>query len=92
MARELDLTEDDARARVVGLSLDTRLLPTGGCGGITAAYVPVWAELHPDEVERHGIEGDRCTPALLSEMLRDPGLSQRMETADEGHRAVLPAE
>ena len=82
VARELDLTEDDARARVVGLSLDTRLLPPEAVG-ITAAYVPIWAELYPDEAERHGIEGDRCTLALLSEMLRDPGLSQRMEVVDE---------
>ena len=81
-ARELDLTEDDARARVVGLSLDTRLLPAEAAA-ITAAYVSVWAELYPDEAERHGIEGDRCTPALLAEMLGDPGLSQRMEMADE---------
>ena len=30
------------------------------------------------------MHGDRCTPALLAEMLGDPGLSQHMETADEG--------
>ena len=86
VARELYLTEDDAHTRVVGLSLDTRLLPAEAAA-ITAAYVPVWAELYPDEAERHGIEGDRCTPALLAEMLGDPGLSQRMETVDEriGH-------
>ena len=83
VARELDLAEADAHTRVVGLSLDTRLLPAEAAA-ITAAYVPVWAELHPDEAERHGIEGDRCTPALLLEMLRDPGLSQRMEEVDQG--------
>ena len=82
VARELDRTEDDARARIVALSLDTRLLPQEAAE-VAAAYVPVWADLHPDEAERHGIEGDRCTPALLADMLRDPGLSQRMETADE---------
>ena len=80
--RELDLTEDDARARVIGLSLDTRLLPTDAAA-ITAAYVPVWAELHPERAAEHDMQRDRCTPALLAEMLRDPGLSQRMETVDE---------
>ena len=82
VALELDLPEDDARARVVDLSLDTNLLPPAAAE-VAAAYVPVWAELHPDEAERHGVEGDRCTTALLSEMLRDPGLSQRMETVAE---------
>ena len=82
MALELDLNEDAARARVVGLSLDTRLLP-GEAAAIAAAYVPVWAELHPERAADHDMRHDRCTPALLAEMLGYPGLSQRMETADE---------
>ena len=81
-ARELDLTEDDARACVVDLSLDTRLL-SPEAAAITAAYVPVWAELHPERAAEYDMHGDRCTPALLAEMLGDPGLSQRMETVDE---------
>ena len=81
-ARELDLTEDDARACVVDLSLDTRLL-SPEAAAITAVYVPVWAELHPERAAKYDMHGDRCTPALLAEMLGDPGLSQRMETADE---------
>ena len=82
VALELDLNEDAARARVVDLSLDTRLLP-GEAAAIAAAYVPVWAELHPERAADHDMRHDRCTPALLAEMLGYPGLSQRMETADE---------
>ena len=70
VARELDLTEDDARARTVGLSLDTRLLPPE-VAETASAYVPVWAELHPDRAADHDMQRDRCTLALLSEMLRD---------------------
>ena len=78
VARELDLTEDEAREHIVALSRDTRALPPGATK-VAAAYVPVWAELHPECSD----DLDRCILALLSRMLGDPGLSQRVEAADD---------
>ncbi len=77
-ARDLGMTEEDARERMVRLSRDTRALPRAAAG-VVAAYVPVWAELHPDNSE----DSDRCTLTLLSRMLGDPELSQRVEAADD---------
>ena len=77
VARELDMTEDEARERIVELSRDTRALPPGAVS-IVVSHVPVWAELHP---ECSG-DRDRCTLALLSRMLVDPELSQRMEAVN----------
>ena len=74
VAMVLDMTEDDAHERIVRMSRDTRALPRAAAG-VVAAYVPVWAELHPDNSEN----SDRCTLALLSRMLGDPELSQRVE-------------
>ena len=78
VARELDVTEDDAHERVVRLSRDTRALPRAAAG-VAMAHVPVWMELHPEEPD----DRDRCTLALLSRMLGDPLLSQRVEGTDE---------
>ena len=77
VASELDLTEDEARERIVALSRDTRTLPPGAVG-IVVSHVPVWMELHPESSD----DRDRCTLALLSRMLGDPELSQRVEAAD----------
>ena len=79
VAQELDITAEEAYQRVVRLSLDTRLLPPEAAA-VAAAYVPVWAELHPDEAEDH----DLCTLAALSRMLQDTGLSDRVEAAFRG--------
>ena len=78
VAWELDMTEEDAHERIVGLSRDTRALPRAATG-VATAYVPVWAELHPDISE----DSDRCTLVMLSRMLGDPGLSQRVEAMDD---------
>ena len=78
VAQELDMTEDDAHERIVALSRDTRALPPGA-SQVVAAYVPVWMELHPECAE----DRDRCTLALLSRMLGDPELSQRVEGVDD---------
>ena len=77
VARELDMTEDDARGRIVALSRDTRALPPGAVS-IVVSHVPVWAELHPECSE----DRDRCTLALLSRMLGDPELSRRVEAVN----------
>ncbi len=78
VAVELGIAEDDARERIVGLSRDTRALPPEAVS-IVVSYVPVWAELHPDSSDYQ----DRCTLPMLSRMLGDPGLSQRVEAADD---------
>ena len=78
VARELDVTVDDAYRRIVLLSLDTRLLPTRIAAAVSA-YVPVWTELHSDESE----DDDRCTLPMLSLMLREPGLSDRVEAMND---------
>ena len=78
VARELDVADDEARERIVALSRDTGALPPPAVG-IVVSHVPVWAELHPENSD----DWDRCTLNLLSRMLGDPGLSQRVEAADE---------
>ena len=78
VASELDMTEEDAGERIVRLSRDTRTLPRVAMG-VATAYVPVWAELHPDNSD----DSDRCTLDLLSRMLGDPGLSHRVEAMDD---------
>ena len=78
VARELDLSEDDAHERIVALSRDTRALPPGAVS-IVVSHVPVWMELHPESSD----DRDRCTLALLSRMLGDSGLSQRVEAVDD---------
>ena len=77
VARELDMTEDDAHRRIVELSRDTRALPPEAVS-VVVSHVPVWMELHPECSE----DRDRCTLALLSRMLGDPGLSQRVESVN----------
>ena len=77
-ASELGMTEEDAHERIVALSRDTRALPPVAVG-IVVSHVPVWAELHPDNSE----DSDRCTLAMLSLMLEDPRLSQRVEGMDD---------
>ena len=77
VARELDMTDDDAHRRIVALSRDTRALPPGAVS-IVVSHVPVWSELHPECSE----DRDRCTLALLSRMLGDPSLSQRVEAVN----------
>ena len=79
VAGELDITEDDARERIVALSRDTRALPPAATG-VAATYAEAWAELHPEEPD----EWDRCTLSLLSRMLGDTELSRRMEAVDDG--------
>ena len=78
VARDLDVTTEEARRRVVGLSLDTRLLPPGTIAA-ALAHVPSWAELNPGQAQ----DDDRCTLSVLSLMLRDPGLSDRLEAASD---------
>ncbi len=90
VARDLDITEEVAYRRIVQLSLDTWVLPPGVVDAVTA-YVPIWAELHPDGVgscysPEQGLDvpplyahDDHCSLLLLSQLLRDPGLSDVVE-------------
>ena len=78
VAHELDVTTEEAYRRIVYLSLDTRLLPSKVSAAVSA-YVPAWVELHPDEAGDH----DRCTLSILPRMLSDPGLSDRVEAAND---------
>ncbi|MCY4559296.1 MAG: sigma-70 family RNA polymerase sigma factor, partial [Chloroflexi bacterium] len=77
-ARDLAMTEEDARERIVRLSRDTRALPRAVIT-VVVSHVLVWTELHPDNSE----VSDRCTLILLSMMLGDPELSRRVEAADD---------
>ena len=77
-ARDLGMTEEDARERIVRLSRETRALPRAVIT-VVVSHVPVWTELHPDNSE----DSDRSTLTLLSRMLGDPELSQRVEAADD---------
>ncbi len=77
VARELDVAEDDAHESIVRLSRDTRSLPPEAVG-VVVSHVPVWMEMHPEEPD----DRDRCTLGLLSRMLGDPSLSQRMEAVN----------
>ena len=78
VAHELDVTIKETHRRIVYLSLDTRLLPSEVSAAVSA-YVPAWVELHPDEAGDH----DRCTLSILPRMLSDPGLSDRVEAAND---------
>ena len=90
IARDVDIAEDVAYQRVVQLSLDTWVLPPRVADAVTA-YVPVWAELHPEgvggcyapeqcvDVPPLYAQDDQCSLLLLSQLLRDPGLSDLVE-------------
>ena len=90
IARDVDIAEDAAYQRVVQLSLDTWVLPPRVADAVTA-YVPVWAELHPEgvggcyapeqcvDVPPLYAQDDQCSLLLLSQLLRDPGLSDLVE-------------
>ena len=78
VSSELDMTEDDAGEHIVRLSRDTRALPRAAMG-VATSYVQVWAELHPDNSQ----DWDRCTLDMLSLILEDPRLSQRVEGMDD---------
>ncbi len=90
VASDLGISEEVAYQRIVQLSLDTWVLPPRIVDTMTA-YVPVWAELHPDGVEgcyapEQGLdvpplyaEDDACSLLLLSQLLKDPGLGDRVE-------------
>ena len=87
---DLGIGADAAYQRIVQLSLDTWLLPPAAALAATA-YVPVWAELHPEGVgscyiPEQGLDvrplyaqDDHCSLLLLSSLLNDPGLADRVE-------------
>ena len=89
-ARDLDITEEVAYQRIVQLSLDTWVLPSRIVDVVTA-YVPIWAELYPDGVggcynPEQGLDvpplmahDDHCSLLLLTQLLREPGLSDVVE-------------
>ena len=89
-AADLGIGTDAAYQRIVQLSLDTWLLPPAAALAATA-YVPVWAELHPEGVgscylPEQGLDvrplyaqDDHCSLLLLSSLLNDPGLADRVE-------------
>ena len=93
VAKDLDISETVAYQRIVQLSLDTWVLPPR-IADLVTAYVPVWAELHPNGVEssylpEQGIDipplyasDDHCSLLLLTQLLKDPGLSDRIEPAN----------
>ena len=90
VAGDLGISEEDAYQRIVRLSLDTWVLPYA-VADVAAAYVPIWAELYPDGVggtysPELGLDipplyaqDDRCSLLLLSQLLREPGLSDTVE-------------
>ena len=90
VARDLDIGEDVAYQRIVQLSLDSWVLPPRIVDVVTA-YVPIWAELHPDGVggfynPEQGLdvpplfaEDEHCSLLLLTQLLREPGLSDLVE-------------
>ena len=89
-ARDLAISAEDAYRRIIQLSLDTWVLPQPVVSAV-AAYVPRWAELHPDGVggwysPELGLDvpplfahDDRCSLLLLSQLLRDTELSDLVE-------------
>ena len=89
-ARELGIRPDAAYRRIVQLSLDTWILPSR-IVGVVMAYVPVWAELHPLGVDGSytpelGLDvpplyaqDDHCSLLLLTQLLDDIALSDRVE-------------
>ncbi len=90
VAGDLDITVEVAYQRIVQLSLDSWVLPPRAVEVVTA-YVPIWAELHPDGVggcysPEQGLDvpplyaqDDHCSLLLLTQLLREPGLSDRIE-------------
>ena len=90
VARDLDITTEVAYQRIVQLSLDSWVLPPRVVDVVTA-YVPIWAELHPDGVggcysPEQGLDvpplvaqDDHCSLLLLTQLLREPGLSDTIE-------------
>ena len=90
VASDLSITPEVAYQRIVQLSLDTWVLPQNIVDTVTA-YVPIWAELHPDGVEgcyspEQGLDvpsvyvhDDECSLLLLAQLLRDTGLIDRVE-------------
>ena len=90
VASDLGISEEEAYQRIVRLSLDTWVLPYVAAD-VAAAYVPVWAELHPDgvggsyspelglDVPPLYAQDDRCSLLLLAQLLREPGLSDAVE-------------
>jgi RNA polymerase primary sigma factor len=90
VARDLDIAEDVAYQRIVQLSLDTWVLPPRVVDVVTA-YVPIWAELHPDGVggcysPEQGLDvpplyaqDDHCSLLLMTQLLREPGMSDMVE-------------
>lgn len=90
VARDLDIGEDVAYQRIVQLSLDTWVLPPRVVDVVTA-YVPIWAELHPDGVggcysPEQGLDvpplyaqDDHCSLLLMTQLLREPGMSDMVE-------------
>ena len=90
VASDLDIGEDVAYQRIVQLSLDSWVLPPRVVEVVTA-YVPIWAELHPDGVggfynPEQGLdvlplvaEDEHCSLLLLTQLLREPGLSDLVE-------------
>ena len=89
-ARELGIRPDAAYRRIVQLSLDTWILPSR-IVGVVMDYVPVWAELHPQGVDGSytpelGLDvpplyaqDDHCSLLLLTQLLDDIALSDRVE-------------
>ena len=90
VASDLDITQETAYQRIVQLSLDTWVLPPRVVDVVTA-YVPIWAELHPDGVggcynPEQGLDvpplyaqDDHCSLLLLTQLLREPGMSDMVE-------------
>ena len=90
VAKDLDITEETAYQRIIQLSLDTWVLPSAAVDEVNR-YVPIWAELHPDGVGEFynpelGLDvlplcarDDQCSLLLLSQLLKEPGLSDLVE-------------
>ena len=89
-AGDLGIRPDAAYRRIVQLSLDTWILPSR-IVAVVMAYVPVWAELHPQGVDGSytpelGLDvpplyaqDDHCSLLLLTQLLDDIALSDRVE-------------
>ena len=90
VAKDLGISPEVTYQRIVQLSLDTWVLPPR-IVDVATSYVPMWAELHPEgvggsftpelglDVPPLYAEDDRCSLLLLSQLLRDPGLSDLVE-------------
>ena len=90
VANDLGISTETTYQRIVQLSLDTWVLPPGVVE-VVMAYVPVWAELHPEGVggcyaPEQGLdvpplyaEDEKCSLLLLSQLLRDPRIGDLVE-------------